>query len=79
MLSRTKSQSKVHPTSQSQAQHVGFQTKTKFNNSFSSEAALQRGNLREQRQVKEPELMKRSETSKITTGMGSTFVRVTFY
>ncbi|KAM4532203.1 ciliogenesis and planar polarity effector 1 [Fundulus diaphanus] len=65
MLSNTKSQPKLHEANQSRAQHVGFQTKTGFNSSFSSGAALQRGNLREQGQVKQPEAVKRLDSTRL--------------
>ncbi|XP_047229174.1 ciliogenesis and planar polarity effector 1 isoform X4 [Girardinichthys multiradiatus] len=75
MLSNTKgSQSKLNAASQSQAQHVGVQTKTGFNSSFSSRAALQRGNLREQKQVKKPEVVKRSELTRLEAEEDSTLV-----
>ncbi|XP_023193921.1 protein JBTS17 isoform X1 [Xiphophorus maculatus] len=61
MLSNIKSQSKLYAASQSQAQQVGLRKKTEFNNNFSRGAALQRGNLKEHRQVKEPEVRKHSE------------------
>ncbi|XP_035990365.1 LOW QUALITY PROTEIN: ciliogenesis and planar polarity effector 1 [Fundulus heteroclitus] len=65
MLSNTKCQPKLHAANQSRAQHVGFQTKTGFNSSFSSGAALQRGNLREQRQVKQPEAVKLLDSTRL--------------
>ncbi|KAM4720370.1 ciliogenesis and planar polarity effector 1 isoform 2-T3 [Anableps anableps] len=65
MLSNTKSQSKLYAASQSHPQRVGFQTKTGFNSSFSSGAALQRGNLRKQRQEKEPEMVEHSESTRL--------------
>ncbi|KAK5616788.1 hypothetical protein CRENBAI_020476 [Crenichthys baileyi] len=75
MLSNTKgSQSKLNAAGQSQAQHVGFQSKTGLNSSFSSRAAVQRGNLREQRQVKKLEVVKRSEITSLEAEEDSTLV-----
>lgn len=78
MPSNTESQCKLYTASDSQAQQVGLQKKTGFNNRLSSGAASQRGNLKEHRQVKEPEARKHSEFTRPEAVEDSVSVKVTF-